>query len=170
MPETSSSSSRASEIALAVLLLLSVAGIGVSDSSPQWGFQYWLCMVPVFAAVGVWASVSRVRRGGGAVGPVVQRQVLHWLAVAGAVYLLHALQVAGRMTNEASGLSVVVTMALATFLAGVHADWRLCIVGTLLGVAVLVIALVERYLWLIIVPVVAVALIFAWWYGGRRGD
>ena len=57
----------------------------------------------------------------------------------------------GRMTSEAAGSAVLVVLALAAFLAGVYTDWRLSVLGVVLGVAVIGFAYVERVA-LVIVP------------------
>jgi len=74
------------------------------------------------------------------------------------VWLIYALQVFGRLTNEGAGSASLIVLALAAFLAGVYSDWRLSILGVILGVASVGFAYVESVA-LIIVPLLAVALI-----------
>ena len=147
------------EIVLVLLVLLSGIGVIVNDyGNPQTAFRVWLWMTPVFGVISTWAAWSRARRSGEPVGTIVPVQVVHWLGVVGAVMLIYVLQIYGRMTAEAAGSAVLVVLALAAFLAGVHTDWRLSVLGVVLGIAVIGFAYVERVA-LVIVPVLLVALI-----------
>jgi hypothetical protein len=147
------------EIVLVVLVLLSGAGVIVNDyASAQVAFRVWLWMAPIFGLVSIWAAWSRAQRRGEPVGRIVPTQIVHWLGVVGAVLLIYVLQRYGRMTNEGAGSAVLVVLALAAFLAGVYSDWRLSVLGIVLGGAVVGFAYVERVA-LVIVPILLVAVI-----------
>ncbi len=147
------------EMVLVLLVLLSGIGVIVNDyGSPATAFRMWLWMTPVFGVISTWAAWSRAQRRGDPVGRIVPTQIVHWLGVVGAVLLIYVLQRYGRMTSEAAGSAVLVVLALAAFLAGVYTDWRLSVLGVVLGVAVIGFAYVERVA-LVIVPLLAVALI-----------
>jgi len=69
-----------------------------------------------------------------------------------------------RINSNQLALLALLSLALATFLAGVHFDWRFMVVGVILGAAVAGAALVEQLLWMIIIPIAALlALIIFWW-------
>lgn len=147
------------EIVLVLLVLLSGVGVIVNDyGSPATAFRMWLWMTPVFGIISTWAAWSRAQRRGLPVATIVPTQIVHWLGVVGAVLLIYVLQIYGRMTSEAAGSAVLVVLALATFLAGVYTDWRLAVLGLVLGGAVVGFAYVERVA-LVIVPLLLVALI-----------
>lgn len=147
------------EIVLVLLVVLSGVGIIVNDyGSPATAFRTWLWMTPVFGVVSTWAAWSRAQRRGNPVAAIVPTQIVHWLGVVGAVLLIYVLQIYGRMTNEAAGSAVLVVLALATFLAGVYTDWRLAVLGLILGGAVIGFAYVETVA-LVVVPILLFALI-----------
>lgn len=147
------------EIVLVLLVLLCGVGVIVNDyGSAATAFRVWLWMTPVFGLVSIWAAWSRAQRRGQPVASIVPTQVAHWLGVVGAVLLIFVLQRYGRMTNEAAGSAVLVVLALAAFLAGVYSDWRLSLLGVVLGGTVVGFAYVERVA-LVIVPILLVALI-----------
>jgi hypothetical protein len=152
-------SHRIEEIVLVILVLLSGVGVVVNDyGSPQTAFRIWMWLTPAFGIVSTWAAWSRAVRRGEPVGSIVPTQIIHWLGVVGAVILIYILQAYGRMTSEAAGSAVLVVLALAAFLAGVHTDWRLSVIGIVLGVSVVGFAYVERVA-LVIVPVLLVAIV-----------
>ena len=76
----------ASEIAMVLLLLLSGVGIAVTDWEPEWGFDYWLWMAPVFGVTCLATGWSAARRQGQSPSRVVFSQILHWLGLAAALY------------------------------------------------------------------------------------
>ncbi len=160
---------RAEEVVLVGLVLLSGIGIAVSDASRDYGYRYWLAMAPVFGVLSAIAAGSEARRSGAAVAPAVGREVLHWSGLAVAVYLIYLLQATGRMTNEAAGLVALIALALTSYLAGIRANWRFCVVGAILACAVAAAALVDEFLWVLALPalgiVVAAALL---WMRARR--
>ena len=149
----------AEEIVLVLLVLLSGVGVIVNDyGSKDTAFRLWLWMTPVFGIISTWAAWSRAQRRGEPVGTIVPVQIVHWLGVVGAVLLIYVLQAYGRMTAEGAGSAVLVVLSLAAFLSGVHTDWRMSVLGIVLGGAVIGFAYVERVA-LVIVPILIVAVI-----------
>ena len=137
------------ELVLLALLVLSTVGVAISQLSPEKAFRYWIVMVPIFGAVSLFSGWSSARAGGMTASGVVRRQILHWAALAVAVCLVFLLQATGRMGEADAGTVTLLSLALATFLAGVHFDWRYCVVGALLAAAVAAIAVLANFLWLI---------------------
>lgn len=136
-----------------VLIALSIVGVGVADFSAQRALGYWLAMVPIFAAVNVYGGWSRAKRLDQATGWIIGKQLLHWLALALAIYVVHLLQEqggTGRLNNETAGLVALLALALTTLLAGIHFDWRFAVLGIVLGILVFLAAILEAYLWLAI--------------------
>jgi len=160
---------RVEEIVLLGLVVLSGIGIAVSDASRDYGYRYWLAMAPVFGVLSAISAGSEARRSGGAVAPAVGREVLHWSGLAVAVCLIYLLEQSGRITNEAAGLVALIALALTSYLAGLRANWRFCVVGAILACAVAAATVVERFLWVVALPalgiVVAAALL---WMRARR--
>ena len=146
------------ELVLLALLVLSTVGVAISQLSPEKAFRYWIVMVPIFGAVSLFSGWSSARAGGMTASGVVRRQILHWAALAVAVCLVFLLQATGRMGEADAGTVTLLSLALATFLAGVHFDWRYCVVGALLAAAVAAIAVVSNFLWLIGIVAVGFAI------------
>jgi hypothetical protein len=156
------------EIILVALLALSAVGIAVSQLLPREAFWYWLAMVPVFGGISLFSGWSRAREQGMTAVGVLRNQLLHWIALAAVVCLVFLLEVTGRMTSEDAGLVALLALALTTFLAGVHFDWRYCVVGVLLAAAVAAVALLQEFLWVVVIAAIAVAAFLV--YRSRRGE
>ena len=158
-PPTSAFRRHLEEIVLVVLVLLSAIGVAINDYSPQSAFRYWIWMAPTFGVTSIVAAWWRAQRRGESVTTAVQRQVFHWAGVVGAVYLIYLLQSTGRMENEAAGLAALIVIALAAFLAGVHSDWRLMVLGLVLGLTVVGFAILEQIIWVVVIPALLIIII-----------
>lgn len=161
---------QANEIILIALIALSAIGIGVTDFSPKYGFWYWMAMVPVFGGLSLYTGWSRARRQGIGVATVIRTQLLHWIGLLIAIGLVFFLLRSGRINNIDAALVALLMFAFATFLAGVHFDWRYMVVGIILGAAVVGAALVQKFIWMIIIPIVAaIILAIIWWRRTKEG-
>jgi hypothetical protein len=156
------------EALFVALALLAGIGIGVTNFSPRYGFQYWASMVPLFGGVSAFLAWLRARARGDSPGTAIRAQLFHWLGVLAAIWLVFLLKTAGQLEYDALGLVALVVLSLATFLAGVHGDWRLCGVGLVLGAIAAAGAFAQQVVWLLLVPAFAliVVVVIAW---SRRG-
>jgi len=158
LPPPPAKRSHIEEIVLVLLLILSGVGVVIADRWPERAFRFWLWVTPIYGIVSTAAAWSRSQRRGEPVGSIVPTQIVHWLGAIGCVWLIYVLLVFGRMNNEAAGSATLVVLALAAFLAGVYSDWRISVLGIVLGLASVGFAYVESVA-LIVVPLLAVALI-----------
>jgi hypothetical protein len=120
-------------------------------------------MVPIFGAASIYTGWSRARGQKQTVVAIARTQVLHWGSLALAISLIYWLETAGRVTHEDAGLIALIAVALTTFLAGVHFDWRLLVLGLVLGVAAAVAVLVQEFLWILLIPTALLGLAVILW-------
>jgi hypothetical protein len=101
---------------------------------------------------------------------LVTTQVLHWLAFLAAMWLMFLPQVRGVVNDNATSLSLLILLALGTFVAGVHAGvWRICAVGAFLAASVPAVAWIqESALLLLVGALLVVAVGAAFWWMWRR--
>ena len=109
---------------------------------------------------------SRARQQGQSVSGIMLRQVAHWSVLPIAIYIVYLMQATGRLNREDAGLVVLLSLAITTFLAGVHFDWRLVVLGVVLGAGALFAALVEEFFWVFLI--IAIPVIAVLWWRGRR--
>jgi hypothetical protein len=156
---------QANEIILIALIALSAIGIAVTDFSPKYGFWYWMAMVPIFGGFSLYTGWSRATSQGISASAVIRTQLLHWIGLLIAIVLVFFLLRTGRINNIEAGIVALLMFAFATFLAGVHFDWRYMVVGIILGAAVVGAALVQEFIWMIMIPIVAaIILAIIWWW------
>jgi hypothetical protein len=153
----------AEEITLGALAVLSIGGMAVADFSSKYGLTYWLVMVPIFAAASLFTSWSRARKQGKTAAAILGRQALHWAVLPLAVYLVYLLEQTGRLNRDDAGVVARLALALTTLLAGVHFDWRLGVLGVLLGATAASAALIEEFFWLLLIPALIAGAIAVLW-------
>ncbi len=153
------------EAILITLMALSAIGIGVTNFKPAGSFWYWAAMAPVFGAVSIYMGWSKARQRGEGMSRIIRVQMLHWIGLLAALFLIYFLfRRTGRIDYNQLALISLLALALTTFLAGVHFDWRFMLVGIVLGSCVAGAAFVEQVVWMIVIPiVVAIVLIVFWW-------
>ena len=105
----------------------------------------------IFAGAILFTGWTRARDRGQSIHQILWRQALHWLALALAVYLVFMLEQTGRLNREDAGLVALLALSLTTLLAGVHFDWRLMLLGGVLGVTAACAAFVEEFFWILLI-------------------
>ncbi|MBL7217988.1 MAG: hypothetical protein ISS62_09885 [Desulfobacteraceae bacterium] len=157
------------EIVLLGLLLLSGAGIALTDFAPSKGFWYWVAMAPLFWGGSIFMEWSRVKQRGESRFKIIRRQIIHWVGYLVAVHLVFLLNYTGRMNSADAGLVALLVLAVSTFFAGVYSDWRIIFVSIFLGSAVAGAALVEEFIWLALIPVVVIIVAaIVWWHYRKK--
>lgn len=154
--------------AVVALLLLAAIGIGITDFSIGYGSWYWTLMVPVFGVTSLLSGMVRARNEGRSVAPELKSQLLHWSATFVAIEIVFVLEAQGRFNNTDTGLAALMVLALASFLAGVHGDWRFMLVGVLLGGATAGAAFVEQFIWMGLIPIVGAVAVALYWMRRTR--
>lgn len=152
---------RSFEIIFLLLMILSVIGVAITDFSRKYSPLFWFAMVPVFAVSCLIIEWTRARRSGMSRLSILQTQFLIWLGLLAAVSITYVLLFTGRLNYENTGLVMLLLLALATYFTGLILDYRLCLLGISLATTLLVMALLEEYLWVVVLlGVVAVAVTF----------
>jgi hypothetical protein len=156
---------RVDEALFLTLIALSTIGIGITNSWPVESFWFWAAMVPVFGLTSIYLGWSKARQRGEGVARIIRIQVLHWVGLLAALFLIYyLLDPTGRIDYNQLAFITLLALALTTFLAGVHFDWRFMVVGIILGLAVAGAAFLEQFIWVIIIPIVAaIGLVVFWW-------
>lgn len=143
------------ELPFLVMLLLSFAGIAYTTFAPQSSALYWEILVPIFAAGCIatgWPRAHATREH----WRLLWTQILHWGAFLGAMQLMFLPGVQRLMNAGAHGLSVLILLALGTFVAGVHAQsWQIGLVGLVLALGVSAVVWIEQSALLILVAIAA---------------
>jgi hypothetical protein len=139
-----------------VMLTAAFFGIGASTFTGSLLTLYWEAMVPLYCAIciytgwrGLETREERVR--------LVWTQIAHWLTVLLTMYVIYLPQVRDVLNVNAAGLTLMAILALATILAGIHAEaWQICVVGLILAVAVPIMAWIQQSALMMTIGVIGV--------------
>lgn len=140
------------------LVLLALAGLGLTDFAPEKAEWYWVVILPVFGLVGMWMTAGH-RKEGQKLWPAIRTQVYHWLGFAIAIKLMFLLVHTGTLDRNASGLVALILLFLTTFYSGLLYDKRYLLVSALLAVAVAACSYVDEYMWILLVILAVILLI-----------
>ncbi|MEE3327625.1 MAG: hypothetical protein VX252_09840 [Myxococcota bacterium] len=147
-----------SEFMLIAIFIIAGGGVAITDMSPNWGYWFWLGLVPLLAVTSLyrsWIGTGSKREGG--VFWTLRVQIFHWLGLLGALEIVFLLYTyTNRIDAAQSGLVSLLVVALATFLAGIHFHWHFAVLGIMLALSTLAMAWVEAFVW-VVIPLVAIA-------------
>lgn len=156
------------ELPYIVMLATAIVGIGLSTFTGELTPLYWEVAAPVYGVICVYTGWRHVEGREERI-KLVWTQAAHWLAVLLTMYVIYLPQVRDVMNTNAAGITLMAILALATILAGIHAEaWQICAVGVILGVAIPIIAWIQRsalFMTVSVIVVVFVAFVAAslWW-------
>lgn len=161
------------EAILILMVIFCLLGIAITDFSPQDSFMYWMAMIFVFAISAMIAGWHNAKRHfdpdgeGNEVKELFKIQSLHWLGSLVTVICLFSFVEAGHMSQEATGLMVLLMLGLTTYLDGIRIGWRFCLVGIYLAVAAVATNYFKTSLpWLLALAVIIIA--FTVWREKRK--
>ncbi len=162
--ETKHSALPVEEIILIIMVIFCLMGVVVTDFSPQDAFMYWMAMIFVFAIAAMVAGWYNAKRHydpygeGNEVKALLKMQSLHWLGSLVTVICLFSFVEAGHMSQEATGIMVLLILGLTTYLDGIRIGWRFCLTGMYLAVSAVATNYMETSMpWLFVLAVLIIA-------------
>ena len=160
------------ELPYGVVLILTLIGVAYTSFSKHPIISYWEFLAPVVGVICV-STGWRHARDKEARLRLIWTQALHWLAFLAAMNLLLLPNVQIMLNSNATGLAILLLLALGTFVAGVHIlAWEVCLLGFVMALCVPAIAWIEESALIMLlgaIVVVGVGVTF-WWIGSRRTD
>lgn len=144
-----------------IMLSMAVLGIGLVTFTGEPSGFYWELLTPVYCALCIHVGWRHAETRQEKI-KLIWTQILHWLAFLAAMWLIYSPTMRSLVDVNATGLNLMTLLALATFVAGVHAEaWQICIVGLILALFVPAMAIVQRTSLFIIVAIIGVSFIAA---------
>lgn len=145
-----------------IVLFLAVAGVAYTSSVGQPPYGYWEFLGVMIGGACIvidWGNTedksTRLRRIG--------LQALHWLAVLLAMNILLLPTVNGFLNSPATGLALMLLLALGAFTAGIRSSWDIAFLGLAMALTVPAIGWLKNsalVLFLLALMVVAIGLVF----------
>jgi len=158
------------ELPYGIVLVLTLIGVAYTSFTKRPTTAYWEFLVPVTAVVCIWSG-WRAARDKKEEFRLIWTQVVHWLAFFAAMNLLLLPRVQDMLNADATGLAILLLLALGTFVAGLHIPaWEMCILGIVMAIFVPAIAWIEEAALIVLLGVIVLigsGTIF-WWIGRKR--
>lgn len=145
-----------------ILLLASAIGVLITDFVPHLAWVYWIYAIPTFCVICIILAWI-VSRHHSVSGITVWHEILHWIGLLCAVYIVSLVVSSGIISYLIGGMFILILLALAMFLAGVHFDSMYIIIGIILGILAVVETLLVKYLTFILIPIIIVVAILVYW-------
>jgi hypothetical protein len=158
------------ELPYGIVLLLTLLGIAYTSLTRQPIALYWELLVPVLAIVCVVAGWHNAPDGKARM-KLVATQAAHWLAFLVGMNLVFLPSVRNMLNADATGLAILLLLALGTFIAGVHMpSWKMCALGLVMACFVPAIAWLEAATLVVLLCAIVVIAggIAYWWIRFRR--
>jgi hypothetical protein len=140
-----------------------LCGFALIDFAPAWVGEYWMVAGPAGFILSAALGWHFARRDGGSSWATGRRHLLHWGAMLAAIFFAGLLP----MSGEDLSTAILLILALAYFLAGVHLDHAMVWVGLVLAGGYVAVILISAYAWTLVGVALALALAVAGIRGGR---
>lgn len=138
-----------------IMIVLAVIGAAYTDMSPANSRWYWQSMAIVF---GVICIISQWPRHSDKM-ELIRTQILHWGGFLAATRLFFLPVLHRDLNSDDMGIILLISISIATFLAGVYLDWRLMLVGVFIVICTILISYVDQAaLFIVLAGVVLAAL------------
>jgi hypothetical protein len=158
------------ELPYASVLVLTLLGVAYTSFTKRPTTGYWEFLVPVTGVVCIWSGWRYVDDKKAQLR-LIWTQAAHWLAFFAAMNLLLLPDVQRMLNADATGLAILLLLALGTFVAGIHIPaLEVCILGFVMALFVPAIAWIEEAALIVLLGVTAligVGTMF-WWIGTKR--
>ena len=158
------------ELPYGVVLVLTLLGVAYTSFTKRPTTGYWEFLVPVTGAVCIWSG-WRYAHDKKEQFRLIWTQAAHWLAFLVAMNLLLLPSVQKMLNADATGLAILLLLALGTFVAGVHIPaWEVCILGFVMALFVPAIAWIEEAALVVLLGVVVLVGVGTafWWIESKR--
>ena len=158
---------------LCVMLVLALVGMGMTQASESGAWEYWLFVVLVYAALGLWKCFRRAKQTGQSIPKSIGRELSHWATLIGFLAVLLLLERREVVNRQSASYFALMLLALSCFMAGVHIDWLLLVVGVVLAIMLVAMATLEQFsvvLWIIMIAVAGLAAAFFYVKSKRGGS
>jgi hypothetical protein len=149
---------RVSFILGCIMLLLGFVGVILTDVRKDGAWSYWLYVVFIYAALSLGFNIYSKGKKWRTALYSFWHELWHWLGLFLCIFLVSFMVKIGIVSRFLASLEILTLLALTTYLIGVYFDKIFIPIGIVLGLFVASIAFFDQYLYLIIIPLIVIAL------------
>jgi hypothetical protein len=154
------------ELPFSLVLILTLLGVAYTSFLKQPIMGYWELLAPVIGLVCIGSGWSSANDKNARL-QLICTQALHWAAFLLVMSMILLPNVQRILNASATGLAVLMLLALGTFTAGVHVlSWQVCLLGIIMALCVPAAAWIEASaLIIVLISVAALGIgVVLWWH------
>lgn len=144
-------------VVCALMLALAFISLVLVDIHSKGYWLYSQTLAVIYAVLSIWLFWYLNRGDGKFTHSTIWHQILHWIGLLGALYLVHVFVTAGIISSLAAGVVTITMLALTIYLVGIYSDIAFVLIGVTLAIFAYCLAYVQSYLSIIMIPVILVA-------------
>lgn len=140
-----------------IMLALAFVSLVLMDihSKAYWLYSQGLSVI--YAVLSIWLFWYLNRGEHRFTRSTIWHQILHWVGLLAALYLVDLFVRAGIMGALPAGIVTITMLALTIYLVGIYSDIAFVLIGITLAICAYCLAYVQAYLSIIMIPVILVA-------------
>ncbi|KTD69874.1 transmembrane protein [Legionella santicrucis] len=153
-----------------IILLLAFIGLILTNMKAASAWRFWQIITVIIAllALGLSFYHRHVKKIPTAV--LIWHEILHWLGLMGSVYIISIYVDIGIISSFIGALGVLALLAQAIFLAGIYIEPTFLLIGIALGLFAISIAWMETHLFLLIIPILIIAVLAIAYFARRKNE
>lgn len=140
------------------MIILAFVGLIVTELHQDGAWHYWRSLCLIFAALTIGMNFFLRRKEAHDFYGTLWHEILHWLGLLLAVTVVSIMVEVGIAGRFTSSITVVLLLALSTYLAGVYTDGTLLFVGLIIGGFAFGLSIISAYLYPVLIPMTAIIL------------
>ncbi|OAI17566.1 hypothetical protein [Methylomonas koyamae] len=155
------------QVVFILLIVLSLAGIYITNFNPDDGYGYWLLMVFVFGLLSVFVAWLQSKSSEANFGEILKAQAMHWLHTIIVVAAALFLNKSGQLSGVAADLVILLVLGLSAMLNGYHVGWEFSLLGFFLVSCAIIIGYIPAFIWasvVLAIVIVIASFMRAFWF------
>lgn len=142
-----------------IILLLTFIGLILTNMKASGAWQFWQIATIIIALLALGLSFYLKHMKAISTPALLWHEILHWLGLIGSVYIMSIYVDIGIISPFLGTLGVITLIAQAVFLAGIYIESTFLFIGIVLGLFAISIAWMETHIFLLIVPILIIAIV-----------
>lgn len=151
-----------------IMIILAFLGLIITEIKQDGAWEYWRVLCVIFAVLSISLHIFLRKREMVTYFGTIWHEVLHWLGLFLCVTIISVMVEVGFLARFVSSITVLMLLALTTYLAGIYMEVTLVFVGIMLGLFTLGLSVVSAYLYPALIPLSLLAMIALWIYLKRK--
>ena len=159
-----------SRVIACIMLLLGFIGVILTNVKKDGAWTYWQYIVFVFAVLSLAYNLASKGEKWRSALYTFWHELLHWGGLVLCFLILSFMVKIGIISRFIASLEILMLLALTTYLIGVYFDKIFIGIGIVLGLFAAGLALFEQYLYIIVIPLVIIAIGILVWLSRPKND